>query len=621
MTTGTEKPSTRVIQVTNIAQNATVDQMKTLFGFLGEIEEMHLFPEDPMIHLGTATRVCFVKFTDPCSVHVAQHLTNTVFIDRALIVVPVQDGTIPDESKAVQLAAPASAVAGGFTGSSGGLLPTPPMPAQVPIVPGVVSTVIPGLATALTVPAPLPPPPPLTNVDPSKIDEIRRTVYVGNLDTTLSAEQLMAFFSGCGEIRYVRMSGDDTQPTRFAFVEFSEPSAVNTALQYNGVIFGGRPLKVNHSKNAIVKPASKSSDKDRKDIDKAMRRVKEASSIIEDEIDPGQSLAPDHDPEEDLTQGPEEEGLDLGQAHVEEEDHVPAHPQGIDTETGVVHPVLPQDTEVPVVLEAGREGKVDVQGLESDVLDHESNHVAGPKKGRELILEKKAPKEKAEAVEKPESLKEKSREKSEERSEKTRSKDKEKTRESEKERERRKEKERQREKEKQREKEREREKEKEKERQKEREREKEKERARERERERSKSHSISPSPKRSSSKAHHKKKKERKVREKKDSSSQSAEEESDKERAYPADSDQGTEREKRNRRYGSAEGKDSEGSDYDRSKKKRKKYSEEKEEDENLSDGERRGEREDSSSRRSKKKSRSYKKKPVSAGDYDSDTN
>lgn len=30
---------------------------------------------------------------------------------------------------------------------------------------------------------------------------------------------------------------------RFAFVEFSEPGAVNTALQYNGVIFGGRPLK------------------------------------------------------------------------------------------------------------------------------------------------------------------------------------------------------------------------------------------------------------------------------------------------------------------------------------------------------------------------------------------
>ena len=36
-----------------------------------------------------------------------------------------------------------------------------------------------------------------------------------------------------------------------------------------------------------MKPPSKSSDKDRKDVDKAMRRVKEASSIIEDELDPG----------------------------------------------------------------------------------------------------------------------------------------------------------------------------------------------------------------------------------------------------------------------------------------------------------------------------------------------
>ena len=88
-----------------------------------------------------------------------------------------------------------------------------------------------------------------------------------------------------------------------------------------------------------------------------------------------------------------------------------------------------------------------------------------------------------------------------------------------------------------------------------------------------------------------------------------------------ADSDQGREREKRSKRHGSTEAKDSEGSDYYSSKKKRKKHSEEQEEDENPSDGERRGEREDSSSRRSKKKSRSYKKKPVSAGDYDSDTN
>ena len=40
------------------------------------------------------TRVCYVKYDDTTSVGVALHLTNTVFIDRALIIVPVMDGKI-----------------------------------------------------------------------------------------------------------------------------------------------------------------------------------------------------------------------------------------------------------------------------------------------------------------------------------------------------------------------------------------------------------------------------------------------------------------------------------------------------------------------------------------------
>lgn len=36
-------------------------------------------------------RVCYVRFLDPTSVLVAQHLTNTVFIDRAIFVKPVLD--------------------------------------------------------------------------------------------------------------------------------------------------------------------------------------------------------------------------------------------------------------------------------------------------------------------------------------------------------------------------------------------------------------------------------------------------------------------------------------------------------------------------------------------------
>lgn len=116
------------------------------------------------------------------------------------------------------------------------------------------------------------------NVDPTKVDEIRRTVYVGNLNSqvswmldlrggggrqrppvstqrltegaphsfclqTTTAEQLLEFFRQVGSVKFVRMAGDETQPTRFAFVEFSEQDSVARALTFNGVMFGDRPLK------------------------------------------------------------------------------------------------------------------------------------------------------------------------------------------------------------------------------------------------------------------------------------------------------------------------------------------------------------------------------------------
>ncbi|XP_061594425.1 serine/arginine-rich splicing factor 11-like isoform X1 [Cololabis saira] len=114
--------STHVIQVTNVSPSTTSEQMRTLFGFLGNIEELKLFPPDDS-PLPVTSRVCFVKFHEPESVGVSQHLTNTVFVDRALIVVPFAEGVIPDESKAMSLLAPANAVAGMMPG--GGLLPTP----------------------------------------------------------------------------------------------------------------------------------------------------------------------------------------------------------------------------------------------------------------------------------------------------------------------------------------------------------------------------------------------------------------------------------------------------------------------------------------------------------------
>ncbi|KAK6484096.1 serine/arginine-rich splicing factor 11-like isoform X1 [Huso huso] len=83
--------TTNVIQVTNVSPSTTSEQMITLFGFLGQIEELKLFPPDES-PLPVTSRVCFVKFHESDSVGVSQHLTNTVFVDRALIVVPFAEG-------------------------------------------------------------------------------------------------------------------------------------------------------------------------------------------------------------------------------------------------------------------------------------------------------------------------------------------------------------------------------------------------------------------------------------------------------------------------------------------------------------------------------------------------
>ena len=54
----------------------------------------------------------------------------------------------------------------------------------------------------------------------------------------------MKFFEPCGKINFVRMAGDETQPTRFAFVEFADPKSVTLALSMNGGMLGDRPVKL-----------------------------------------------------------------------------------------------------------------------------------------------------------------------------------------------------------------------------------------------------------------------------------------------------------------------------------------------------------------------------------------
>ncbi|KAM6975786.1 splicing regulatory glutamine/lysine-rich protein 1 isoform 1-T1 [Tautogolabrus adspersus] len=274
-------PGTAVVQVTNLSSAVSSEQMRTLFGFLGDIEELRLYPPDNG-PVSFSSKVCYIKYRDPSSVGVAQHLTNTVFVDRALIVVPCAEGKIPEEAKALSLLAPAAPVPSLIPG--GGLLPIPtPAPLQnlnLPVVNRLAAVLEPTASS-------LAQPPLMGNVDPSKIDEIRRTVYVGNLNSqTTMAEQLLEFFKQVGDVKFVRMAGDETQPTRFAFVEFVDQESVNRALTFNGVMFGDRPLKVNHSNNAIVKPPELTPQAAAKELESVMKRVREAQSTIAAAIEP-----------------------------------------------------------------------------------------------------------------------------------------------------------------------------------------------------------------------------------------------------------------------------------------------------------------------------------------------
>ena len=166
-----------------------------------------------------------------------------MFVDRALIVQPHQENEIPDAAAAIQL----TSAAGLAGGSNSGVV------SQVITAVGgaqVISTIDPRLqALGLPQYPPLP-----ANMDPSKSGRDSSHNLRWKSGFKITAEEALKFFNQIGEVKYVRMAGDESQPTRFAFIEFTEQSSVANALQYNGVTLGGRPLKINHSNNAIVKP-------------------------------------------------------------------------------------------------------------------------------------------------------------------------------------------------------------------------------------------------------------------------------------------------------------------------------------------------------------------------------
>ncbi|CAA7397527.1 unnamed protein product [Spirodela intermedia] len=83
-------------------------------------------------------------------------------------------------------------------------------------------------------------------------DSIRRTVYVSDIDTNVTEEQLAALFTSCGQVLDCRVCGDPHSILRFAFIEFADEQGARVALNLGGTVLGYYPVRVLPSKTAIL---------------------------------------------------------------------------------------------------------------------------------------------------------------------------------------------------------------------------------------------------------------------------------------------------------------------------------------------------------------------------------
>lgn len=80
----------------------------------------------------------------------------------------------------------------------------------------------------------------------SKEEVDARSVFVGNVDFSATAEELQQHFQAAGTINRVTILCDKHtgHPKGYAYIEFVDKQSVANALELNESIFKGRPLKV-----------------------------------------------------------------------------------------------------------------------------------------------------------------------------------------------------------------------------------------------------------------------------------------------------------------------------------------------------------------------------------------
>uniref|UniRef100_A0A1I8G9N4 RRM domain-containing protein n=1 Tax=Macrostomum lignano TaxID=282301 RepID=A0A1I8G9N4_9PLAT len=237
-----------VVQVTNISPQATRDQIKSLMGYLGHIDELVIYPNNINTDPPPSSLVAYIRYNERENALLSLHLNNTVLLDRALIVLPVLSNKIPDEAYAMKVMCPEHTSAGVF-----------PKTADWPL--DVISMVVGkmGEQQIITVDPKLssehayPPLPPTT--DPNRIEEIRRTVLVTGLESNTTPQQVISYFEPDLEVKFARMATGDGGRIG-CFVEFSCQTSIAKALAMSGGVINDGPAVVQHATCAIIKPAT-----------------------------------------------------------------------------------------------------------------------------------------------------------------------------------------------------------------------------------------------------------------------------------------------------------------------------------------------------------------------------
>ncbi|KAJ3054511.1 Protein srek1IP1 [Rhizophlyctis rosea] len=232
------------VKVANISPVVTREVLADLFSLLGDIRSLNLQQSSH----NDGNLECIVEYIDPIAAITALHLTGTDLGDRTLFVTNAGSTSLPKTAP----------------------IPLPPAPANAsPVTSSVTASPSAAVRNSIIHPTVL-------HFDPAKAEEIARTVYIGNISSSISEQELTEVFAACGPVAYVKMAGDPQQAARFAFLEFATQEGATQALTLNNVLMGDRALKVNHSKNAINKTPKKPDIQQ----DSAMRRVREAQMRI-----------------------------------------------------------------------------------------------------------------------------------------------------------------------------------------------------------------------------------------------------------------------------------------------------------------------------------------------------